>query len=458
MALSKCYICNSELISANRSAEHILPNCIGGRLKSNQLICKDCNSLFGQDIDKELCAQLNVFANILDVKRERGRPQNIVLTSRDNFSFILTAGQRPEREYTVEPTVAGEHLVYKITGSANSKQLRRVVRNLLKKPNAKITSDKIRVEQFVLDSIPCTLGGKEVRSVMKTCLNLWMLKVGDRSEIDHLIPFVRDGISSDRVSFYYPERAPGNNFDKVFDEITHRVLIKGDREERILYAYVEFFSAIRYLVLLSDNYSGPDREIEYSWDVLARKRVNQGDDIISLSREQLLTMIGQPPAILMERMSVQLKRLLRTTPIALRCNDLERSFEKCTKEVLKLVPALLITSNNLHVFALGRGGFLIEIYEHMLRGFILWGDPTRIARHPEPATRCFLALRGTSLEISKTKCLAKYSAGTAIDRESLLTFVVELLSQTTGYMGGEEKEAMELFVRRHKPTALNALT
>jgi hypothetical protein len=458
MALSKCYICNSELISANRSAEHILPNCIGGRLKSNQLVCKDCNSLFGQDIDKELCAQLNFFANILNVKRQRGKPQNIVLNSRDNFSFIWTAGQRPRRLPTVESTAVGEHRIYKIIGSASSKELQRVLRDFLKKPNAKIISDTIREEQFVLDSIRFTLGGKAVRSVMKTCLNLWMLKVGDRCQIEHLLPFVRDGKGAHRVSFYYPEGATGNNFDEVFDEISHRVLIKGDRKERILYAYVEFFSAIRYLVLLSDNYSGPDREIEYSWDVLARKKVNEGGNIISLSREQLLTVIGPPHDIPMERMRVQLNRLLRTTPIALRCNDLERSFEKCSKEVLKLVPALPITSNNLHVFALGRAGFLIEIYDHMLRGFILWADPALVARHPEPATRCFLALTSTSLEIAKTKCFAKYSAGTAIDRESLITFVVELLLQTTGYMGGEEEEAMEMFVRRHKPTALNALT
>jgi hypothetical protein len=458
MALSKCYICNSELISANRSAEHILPNCIGGRLKSNQLICKDCNSLFGQDIDKELCAQLNFFANILNVKRQRGKPQNIVLNSHDDFSFIWPPGQKPQRRPTVESTEAGGCQVYNIKGSASSKELERIIRDLLKKPNAKITSDTTRVEQFVLEPPHFSLGGKADRSVMKTCLNLWMLEVGDRSQIVHLIPFVRDGKGTHPVSFYYPVGASENNSDEVFDEITHRVLIKANRKERILYAYVEFFSAIRYLVLISDNYSGPDREIEHSWDVLACKKLNQGGDIISLSREQLLTAIGPPHVIPMERMQAQLNRLLRTAPIALRCSDLERSFEKCAKEVLKLVPALPITSNNLHVFALGRAGFLIEIYDHMLRGFILWADPALVARHPEPATRCFLALTSTSLEIAKTKCLAKYSAGPGIDRESLITFVVELLLQTTGYMGEEEKEAMEMFVRRHKPTALNALT
>lgn len=48
----------------------------------------------------------------------------------------------------------------------------------------------------------------------------------------------------------------------------------------------------------------------------------------------------------------------------------------------------------------------------------------------------------------------KYSVEKAIDRESLLAFTVELLSQITGFMGGEEKQAMDMFVRRHKPAKL----
>lgn len=43
------------------SEEHIIPNAIGGKLKSKELICKKCNSKLGHSMDKELAEQLDFF-------------------------------------------------------------------------------------------------------------------------------------------------------------------------------------------------------------------------------------------------------------------------------------------------------------------------------------------------------------------------------------------------------------
>jgi len=42
----KCIICLENTIEG---LEHILPECIGGRLQSN-LLCKSCNNKFGSEI------------------------------------------------------------------------------------------------------------------------------------------------------------------------------------------------------------------------------------------------------------------------------------------------------------------------------------------------------------------------------------------------------------------------
>ena len=52
--MSKCYLCGMLLSESNRSLEHIIPNAIGGHLKSKDLICKNCNSNTGQKIDAEI--------------------------------------------------------------------------------------------------------------------------------------------------------------------------------------------------------------------------------------------------------------------------------------------------------------------------------------------------------------------------------------------------------------------
>lgn len=71
-----CYVCDVELIKENETEEHIILNAIGGKLKSKKLICKVCNSNFGGRIDDSLAKQLNPIANLLNIKRERGKPQN----------------------------------------------------------------------------------------------------------------------------------------------------------------------------------------------------------------------------------------------------------------------------------------------------------------------------------------------------------------------------------------------
>ena len=64
-----CYACGKEITPSNRSDEHIIPNAIGGRLKSKSLLCKQCNSDFGDSIDSELSRQLNHIGNMLNIKK-----------------------------------------------------------------------------------------------------------------------------------------------------------------------------------------------------------------------------------------------------------------------------------------------------------------------------------------------------------------------------------------------------
>ena len=78
--MNKCYLCGKDITEENKTVEHILLNSIGGRLKSSTLICKDCNSTFGNTFDSSLSKQLEFFANFLDIKRERGVVQEVEMT------------------------------------------------------------------------------------------------------------------------------------------------------------------------------------------------------------------------------------------------------------------------------------------------------------------------------------------------------------------------------------------
>lgn len=69
--MANCYMCGVELDDNKRTEEHIILNAIGGMLKSKNLICKQCNSTFGDEIDSRLAKQLQPFSVLMNVERDK---------------------------------------------------------------------------------------------------------------------------------------------------------------------------------------------------------------------------------------------------------------------------------------------------------------------------------------------------------------------------------------------------
>jgi hypothetical protein len=59
----KCLYCNEEINSSNESSEHIIQNAIFGRLESESICCKKCNSLLSK-FDSEFCNQFSWITSI----------------------------------------------------------------------------------------------------------------------------------------------------------------------------------------------------------------------------------------------------------------------------------------------------------------------------------------------------------------------------------------------------------
>ena len=63
----KCYVCEKNEADSD---EHIIPNAIGGVLRA-KILCKDCNSKFGDSCDAELAKQCLFFSNLVNHSRDR---------------------------------------------------------------------------------------------------------------------------------------------------------------------------------------------------------------------------------------------------------------------------------------------------------------------------------------------------------------------------------------------------
>ena len=78
----ECYNCGTILNRKTRSAEHILPNSIGGKRKAYNLLCKACNEKFGRTIDQELASNL---ARIYSILTTSGNNKVVNVPSYDSF-------------------------------------------------------------------------------------------------------------------------------------------------------------------------------------------------------------------------------------------------------------------------------------------------------------------------------------------------------------------------------------
>lgn len=96
----KCYYCKNEITNENRSEEHVIPNALGGRLSSTNLLCDPCNKKIGGTIDIELIRQLGFIADIMNVERDRPK-KNANVELYDEKGEIVNVGP----ELRLKPTL-----------------------------------------------------------------------------------------------------------------------------------------------------------------------------------------------------------------------------------------------------------------------------------------------------------------------------------------------------------------
>lgn len=300
--MSMCIYCNEEIDETNRSLEHLFPNGIGGTLKSKDLACTRCNCTFGSEIDNELVNQLNHVANMLNVKRDRGVPQRIKAEhTGENIDYYIEPGGKPVMSKPIiRKKVSGEELQICI-GARNISEARKILKGLKRKhPDLNVEKILERAEnrkEYVDNYLSFNLsvgGANTFRSIAKIAYNYFRYKnqSADGSYLNEIINYIMGKLpDKNLVWFYYKDREV---IDKNSNEVLHSVVIKGNNKHHYLYAYVELFNAFRFIVLLSNSYSGSDYIETYSFNVVDRKEVAK-DVNIALSLDEIKNILLEKP-------------------------------------------------------------------------------------------------------------------------------------------------------------------
>lgn len=277
--MSRCYLCKNEITDENVSIEHILPNAIGGRLKSSSLICKECNSKFGDSSDACLAKQLEFFANQLNIKRERGSVQNGEMTRESTGETYLVSpeGDLVPRKPLIEERESNGNLEIYVKAN-DEKTIESILIGLKRKyPKLDITKfkDALRHEVEYIDEPlhgTISIDGKKIfPAILKIAVNYYIEKGGDIEFVDSAIEDLKNN-QTHRVDLIIKEDLV---VESDSEDVLHYIFINGCREKKKLYAIIELYSSVQFVVKLSDNYNGENVQHLYVFDVLKRREIKK---------------------------------------------------------------------------------------------------------------------------------------------------------------------------------------
>jgi len=267
-----CYMSKEIFTKENMSLEHIIPNALGGRLKSNHLINGEWNDKFGRTIDAVLVKQIPL-PTLLNVKRDRGVNPKIKAETEEGVKYLLDE-KREGRKRPVAP------IKTKLPNGLEriefiESQEKHILKSI-KKKHSHIDIDKLR-KQIKWDETPkerivffenhlnMITGEDAFKAICKIACNFYVFSTSEITQVQQVVPFLEgkdNGLG--RLKYYYPSKV----IHKLKDnEISHLIHIKGNKKDKLLYAYVELFSCHSFLIILNNNYEGKDISYTYCYDI-----------------------------------------------------------------------------------------------------------------------------------------------------------------------------------------------
>lgn len=287
-AMKTCYMCGCNLTSDNETKEHVFIQAIGGRLSSKTLLCQQCNSNFGSTIDNVLADELNFISNMLNIKRDRGKPPAFNVED-TKTGEVLSCEPGGKLQY-IKPTIEQEENQYHIRVN-DLKQAKEVIRGLKRhhpEIDEKTILESMKTRMEYLDhpvSFEIKFGEEDsFRSICKTAINFYLYSNGCIQTIEHLLPYIKREVDRDDIVFW--ANLKSDPIERAVCDICHNIIVIGDHDKGILFSYIEFFGVYRTIVVLNNQYKGNDFKASYFFDVILRQEIKRAWKL-ELSKNEL---------------------------------------------------------------------------------------------------------------------------------------------------------------------------
>lgn len=273
----KCIFCNNSL---DNSDEHIIPSSINGRLHSKKLICSNCNSvIFGTKIDPVLSELFKSLIHILGLKNARGmlaedeKGNKYLIDKNKNIKALKPEVKVQRKNDGIHFSIQGDkkqvldYLHKKAKRKKTNKKFVPLISKKFKLREKEVAVPILKIEHNF------EITQNVILELYKIALEFYCYSGLEQKFIEGLLKRVYKLDDSLNDIVFCNLQGDVQMFD--IHEISHKIYLKSDVNERILYCYVELFNVICAVIPLVENYTGDNVELSYYQDVLTGKVIDK---------------------------------------------------------------------------------------------------------------------------------------------------------------------------------------
>lgn len=286
-----CIYCNTEEFDQGKgSEEHAVLSSLGGRKSSRSICCQKCNTELGNQIDEPLAEGLRIISTFFGIVTGRGKDaatlKNYGIHNGKKFD-LLPGGRVQQSKVKIDRQIDKENGIANISVSA---------RNLDEAKNRleqQLKSFGKSVKDFQFGEIterieyPGSISGtfdlglvSQHRSIAKSALTYLATMISPER--------LRSGCFSSLIEYIL-----GNNEELALTTITkmhfpslphisdaqHRVIISASEDKKIAIGLVELFGGLKFKVILTDCWDGPNLQKGYAVNPLNGEQVEHVDTV-----------------------------------------------------------------------------------------------------------------------------------------------------------------------------------
>lgn len=264
-----CIFCGRFIDKSLKSKEHIIPDCIGGRLKCRN-VCRECNSNFGNEFERELIESFGIIQDFLGLKSDGRDPKVARFTYNGRRVRLNKKGaQLIDIRYDQKENGTGEHFFPNI----NSMR-RHYEKEKLKDPTIDI-DETIKKSDKITTEIKSPL-------IYKTKFPFEKILRASAKMVYEFLFSIRPNIKISNTKFRDFIKNPNNIINFIIynryspyqlnsDHIYHKLVVEVKVNQKAIYGYVELYSSFKILFLIDDNYLGPPFLSGYYFDLMEGK-------------------------------------------------------------------------------------------------------------------------------------------------------------------------------------------